>query len=121
VRLREQGKQARNVAIKLRFADFETINRSQRLPEAASSDDVIYNTTARLLGRALGNKSRLVRLVGVEVSNLLVEGKQLGLFDYQRQKQERRDQAIDRIRRKYGFESVQTGGTLALKQLFDGH
>ena len=121
VRLREQGKQARNVSIKLRFADFETIHRSQRLPEAASSDDVIYNTAARLLERALGNKSKLVRLIGVEVSNLLGEGKQLGLFDYQRQKQERRDQAIDRIRRKYGFESVQSGGTLALKQLFEGH
>jgi DNA polymerase-4 len=121
VRLREQGKQARNVSIKLRFADFETLHRSQRLPEAASSDDVIYNIAAKLLERALGNKSKLVRLIGVEVSNLLGEGKQLGLFDYQRQKQERRDQAIDRIRRKYGFESVQSGGTLALKQLFGGH
>ena len=72
-----------------------------------------------MLDRALRNQKKLVRLIGVEVANLVDRGKQLSLFDYQRQRKERRDKAIDRIRQKYGFDAVQSGQAMALKQIFD--
>jgi DNA polymerase-4 len=117
--LRREDKHARNVSIKLRFEDFETINRSRTLKETTYIDDIIYSTAVEMLDRALKNQKKLVRLIGVEVSGMIDRGKQLTLFDYQRQRKERRDKAIDHIRQKYGFDAVQSGQAMALKQLFD--
>jgi DNA polymerase-4 len=112
--LRQQDKQAKTVSLKLRYADFVTINRSLSSKDATNSDDKIFATAAQLLEKALVAKPKLVRLVGVEVSNLVGGGQQLRLFDYNAQRQDRFDKAIDRIRRKYGFGAIQTGRTLEL-------
>ena len=117
--LRQQSKQAKSVALKLRYADFNTINRSHSSAEAIDSDDVIFTTATRLLDRVLAGKQKPVRLLGVEVSNLVSDARQLHLFDYSTQRQERLDKAIDHIRKKYGFDSIQTGRTLALKEIFE--
>ncbi len=117
--LREQQKKTRCISLKLRFADFDTINRSKSVPDAFDSDDLIYETAGALLDRALGSQDKLIRLIGVEVSNLTGDITQLGLFDYDRLRQERRSRAIDEIRKKYGFGAVQSGRTMALKQIFE--
>ena len=117
--LRQQNKQAKSVELKLRYADFTTINRSHSSAEAIDSDDVIFAIAARLLDKALTGKHKPVRLLGVGTSNLVSDAKQLRLFDYSTQRQERLDKAIDRIRKKYGFDSIQTGRTLALKEIFE--
>jgi DNA polymerase-4 len=108
--------------LKLRYDDFETVNRSRSLEEATASDDVIFATVRGLLERTLGGKGRKVRLIGVEVSQLVGKGMQLSLFDaqvQQAQRQERLDKAVDLIRKKYGFESVRSGRTLALRDIFE--
>ncbi len=112
--LRSQGKQAKVVTLKLRYADFETISRRLTLTEASDRDEVIFTAALQLLSRALSWKQKLVRLLGVEVSNLM-KGKQLSMLDSETQRLEHLDRAIDRIRRKYGFTSIQTGRTLPLK------
>ncbi len=117
--LRQQNKQAKSVSLKLRYADFDTINRSHSTKEAFDSDNIIFDTAVHLLDKALAGKQKLVRLIGVEVANLVSDAKQLYLFDYRAQRQERLDKAIDRIRNKYGFSSIQTGRTLALKDIFE--
>ncbi len=117
--LREAGKEAKSVSLKLRFADFETINRSRSSGETINTDDAIYSFAADLLDRALGGRKKYIRLIGVEVSGLSAEAKQAGLFDYQKLREERRNQAIDHIRKKYGFNAVYTGRTMALKQIFE--
>jgi len=116
--LRSQNKQARRVTIKLRYADFETITRSLTSGEATSSDDMIFSRAEGLLHKALSQRRELVRLVGVEVSGLTGYGKQLRLFEPAPWRFEHLDRAIDRIRRKYGFASIQTGRTLLLKDIF---
>jgi DNA polymerase-4 len=117
--LRQQGKQAKSVSLKLRYADFNTINRSHSSAEAVDSDNAIFTVVAWLLEKALAGKPKPVRLVGVEVSNLLGDAKQLQLFDYKSERQERLDKEIDRIRKRFGFGSIQTGRTLALKEIFE--
>jgi len=117
--LRRQNKQAKCISLKLRYSDFDTINRSRSSAVTTDSDDVIFTTALRLLNGAISVKQKLVRLLGVEVSNLTGDGKQLQLFDYKLQRQERLDKAFDRIRKKYGFNSIQTGRTLALKDIFE--
>ncbi len=116
--LRTQNKQAKRVALKLRYVDFDTVTRSSTSAEATASDDVIFSRAEELLHRALSRRRDLIRLIGVEVSNLVDYGRQLHLFQPSPQRLEYLDRAIDRIRKKYSFTSIQTGYTLPLKDLF---
>jgi len=118
--LRRHNKQTRSIMLKLRYADFETITRHLGSKEATDADDIIFAGATRLLDRALSGKGKAVRLLGVGVSNLVGGGKQLNLFDSTSQRSEHLDRAIDRIRRRYGFGSIQTGSTLALRDVFAG-
>jgi DNA polymerase-4 len=116
--LREQGKQARCVTAKLRYADFTTITRSHTLPHAIDSDEMIFDTGAKLLDRALTLEKQPVRLIGIGVSSLVESGGQLAMLDLEAQRLTRLNKAIDRIRSKYGFTAIQTGRTLLLKDIF---
>jgi DNA polymerase-4 len=118
--LRENGKQARTVGLKLRYMDFETINRSSTSRMATDLDDAIFEVGVRLLEAALAKKNRPVRLIGLEVSNLVAGEKQLSLFNAETKMMEKVDRAIDRIRDKYGFDAIQTGYTIDLKQKRSG-
>jgi DNA polymerase-4 len=118
--LRDSEKKARTVTLKLRYADFETINRRTTSREATNLDDKIFQSAVRLLDSTLAKKYRAVRLIGLEVSNLINSETQLGLFDAENKKLEQVDRAIDSIRDKYGFDSIQTGYTMELKQKYSG-
>jgi len=113
--LRRQNAQAKTISLKLRYQNFDTINRSLT-SGATDSDDVIYSTAASLLDKS-SDKQKLVRLIGVEVSNLVSDARQLDMFNQKALRQEKLDKAVDNIRRKYGFDSIQTGSTLALKDM----
>jgi DNA polymerase-4 len=116
--LRQEGKQAKCVAVKLRYADFTTITRRHTLSQATDSDQTIFDTGLRLLKKALAEDGRPVRLIGIGVSNLSSGRQQLDMLDSSGQRLERLNRAIDRIRAKYGFTAIQTGRTLLLKDIF---
>jgi DNA polymerase-4 len=116
-RLRRQGKRARCVTLKLRYADFTTITRQQTLAQAGDTDETIFATGARLLKRELAGSKLAVRLIGIGVSGL-TQGKQLSMLDTAETRLEQLDAAVDRIRNKYGFGAIQTGRTLLLKDIF---
>jgi DNA polymerase-4 len=121
--LRAQGKLARCITLKLRYTDFETITCSHTLKQAADTDRAIFEVGCRLLDKALEHRAVLVRLIGIGVSNL-VEGRQLNMFDPWAESLEQLNQAIDRIRDKYGFTAIESGCTLPLREVFpteDGH
>lgn len=114
--LRETEKQARTITLKLRYMDFETINRSTSSRMATDLDDAIFQAAVRLMESALAKNNRPVRLIGLEVSNLVSGEKQLSLFNTEKKKMEKVDRAIDQIRDRYGFDSIQSGYTLDLKE-----
>ena len=120
VELRRQNRQARSITLKLRYSDFETTTHSLSSKEAIDADDIIFAGAVKLLDKALARKRKTVRLLGVGVSNLTIDGKQLHLFNSTSKQLELLDKAIDRIRKKYGFTSIQTGRTFALKDMFAG-
>lgn len=115
--LRRQGKRARCVTMKLRYADFTTVTRQQTLGQAGDTNKVIFDTVAGLLKKELGMSKLSVRLVGIGVTGLM-RGRQLALLDTPQARLEQLDTAIDRIRRKYGFKAIQTGRTLLLRDIF---
>jgi len=116
--LRQQGKQARAITLKLRYADFTTITRRHTLSQTTDSDQTIFDTGVKLLDKALSQERQPVRLIGIGVSNLVESGRQLDMLDSSARRQEELNRAIDRIRNKYGFTAIQTGRTLKLKDLF---
>ena len=116
--LRQQGKQARGITLKLRYADFTTISRRRALNQGTDTDQSIFDTGLKLLNKALSGEKQPVRLIGIGVSNLVEPGKQLDMLDASAQRLEQLNKAIDRIRNKYGFTAIQTGRTLLLKDLF---
>jgi len=116
--LRQRGKQAKCVTLKLRYADFTTITRRHTLRQSGNSDQTIFDTGLQLLKITLLQEKQPVRLIGIGVSNLVEPGKQLDMLDSSAQRREQLDRTIDRIRKKYGFTAIQTGRTLRLKEIF---
>jgi len=107
--LRSQNKRARCVAIRLRYADFKTITRQVILREASNVTQVIFATAQQLLTKALAQQEKPIRLIGIRISSLVGEGKQLPMFDSGTEKPEHLDKAIDKIRSKYGSTAIKTG------------
>ena len=116
--LRQQGKQARCVTLKLRYPDFTTITRSHTLNQTSDTDQTIFNTGLQLLKKVLSQEKQPIRLIGIGVSHLTEPGRQLDMLDSSAQKLGQLNRAIDRIRKKYGFTAIQTGRTLLLKDIF---
>ena len=116
--LRREGRRARCVTLKLRYADFDTITRSRTLKGAINADQAIFDVGVALLGRALWQRRQLVRLIGIGVSSLIGEERQLSLLDSSMECWERLDRVIDRLRHRYGFTAIQRGQTLPLKDAF---
>jgi len=116
--VRQEGRQARCVTLKLRYADFSTITRRHTMVKATDADQTIFITGLKLLTGALSQEKQPIRLVGIGVSNLTEPVRQLDMLDSSDQRLERLNKVIDRIRKKYGFTAIQTGRTLPLKDIF---
>jgi len=108
--LRKRELRGRTVKLKLRYADFKTLTRQVTLDAPTDLEQVIFDQAARLLERAWDRRKK-VRLIGVGVSKFEQEERQLSLFEGtgegKVERLRRLDQAVDRIREKYGEEAIQ--------------
>ena len=116
--LRQQGKEARCLILKLRYADFTTISRHRTLGQGTSSDQSIFEGGSALLEKALSRETKAVRLIGIGVSGLTEPARQLNMLKPSALRSEQLNKTIDRIRKRYGFSAIQTGQTLLLKDIF---
>jgi DNA polymerase-4 len=111
-RLRAAGLGGRTVAIKVRFADFRTINRSRTLGTGSDVTQEIFQTAWSLF-TALGDTDR-IRLVGVRVEGLTESAeaaRQLTLGEPERGWREA-DQAIDAATSRFGKAAVRPASLL---------
>ena len=115
--LRKQGKQAKCVTLKLRYADFSTITRSHTLRHSVGTDQEILETGIGLLNGVLETERKAVRLIGIGVSSLVGVSLQATLFSPSTEKLEQLNKAVDRIRTKYGFDAIQTGRATRLEDI----
>jgi len=115
-KLRLGGKRALTVTIKYRYPDFETHTRAQTLDEPTGLTDVVYEVAHRLLMES-ADVGRGVRLIGVGVTQLQECDEQLDLFDSGvsgEGEAEHRLQAIEELRRKFGYDAVVSGQSVNL-------
>jgi DNA polymerase-4 len=111
-RLRNHGLKGKTITIKIKFSDFTAITKSQTIASATDSSKMIfYNALQLLVDQPLKKK---VRLIGVEVSNLLKDSEeaQMSLFPVgtDEERDRRLDRAIDEIREKFGSKVIKRGG-----------
>ncbi|NBE97684.1 DNA polymerase IV [Nonomuraea sp. KC401] len=106
-RMRKGGHVGRTVSVKLRRADFSTINRSRTLREPTDVAQVIYATACELFDVAGLERVRL-RLVGVRMESLRPAGeavRQLTLGERETGWREA-EQAMDKAIRRFGPDAV---------------
>jgi DNA polymerase-4 len=111
-RLREAGLSSRTLTLTIRYAGFQTYTRSHTVPEPVRLDADIFAIFLELF-REHRDPRRKVRLLGVALSGLFHGGEQLDLLEAdRREKLEKLTKAADQLRDKFGFGSVQFGGSL---------
>ena len=111
-RLREAGLSSRTLTLTIRYAGFQTYTRSKTVPDPARLDADVFAVFLELF-RGHRDPKRKVRLIGVALSALSHGAEQLDLLQADRRdKLKKLTEATDRLRDKFGFSSVQFGGSL---------
>ncbi len=110
-KLRSDGASGRTITLKLRLEGFETHTRSKTLPEPVNDMATIRETAVRHF-REFKREGKLVRLVGIRVSNLedtsAEAERQLGLFERIESESTRNgsehkaEKVLDRMRNRFG-------------------
>jgi DNA polymerase-4 len=111
-RLRRQDLRAKTVLIKVRYADFHTVTRSESLDAPGNLTRELYVTAARLLQAQLARSPRPVRLLGMGASALTTGAHVQGqLFETEDREQQRRiDTVVDSIKSRFGNRALRRGG-----------
>lgn len=109
LRLRRAGLFAGGVTVKIRFGQFQTITRAATLENPTDNTKALYDAGVGLFNDWSRASFSPVRLIGLSC-NRFCESRQLGLFDFvQSEKQQQVDQALDRVRAKFGKYSIGRG------------
>jgi DNA polymerase-4 len=104
-RARKRGVKARTVTLKLRYADFDTLQRSRTIT-ATSSELELYPVVLELFRKARGRRLA-VRLLGICLSNLQSAWQQLSLFETTAPIHA----TVDGIRERYGYDMLRMAGS----------
>lgn len=106
-RARKRGVRARTLTLKLRTSDFHTVTRSRSVEPTWDEASVMATLTE--LFHAARERPLPIRLLGVQLSNLVAEGDPVQLaLPFERPRPV--GHAMDKVRKKYGYDSVHLGG-----------
>ena len=97
--LRQDGKVAGCIAVKIRYPDFETTSRQTTVPFTCADDEII--PVAKDLFHKLYKKGKPIRLLGVRLSELTNEAIQTNLFEDTSKKNELY-KTIDDVKNRFG-------------------
>ena len=101
--LRQDGKVAGCVAVKIRYHDFETTSRQTTVPYTCADDEII--PVVKELFDKLYQKGISVRLLGVRLSELTNNAIQTNLFDDVERKTDLY-KAIDNVKNRFGKDAL---------------
>ena len=112
-RLRKYNMYANVVNVQLRTKDFKDFSHQKKLIYATSNTKEIYKVAKELLDE-MYKKGTFIRLVGLRVDNLVEKNEvQLSLFNgIEDKKLERLDEVVDKLKEKYGYNSITRAGKL---------
>ena len=112
--LRRGNKVTACVTFKIRYSDFQTYTKQQRIPYSASDHSILPVVMA--LYKSLYQRRLLVRLIGVKFSHLVSGGHQINLFE-DSEKIINLYQAMDKMRERYGDRAVIRASGMGAKSI----
>jgi DNA polymerase-4 len=113
--LRAAGRQARSVALRLRYTDFYSVNRSAKLAPPTNDEKALLAAALEIF-RALFTRRVALRFVGVSVTNLEPERQQNELFDARANRRWYLNRGMDAVRGRFGWNAVFYGKGLQLRE-----
>lgn len=116
-RLRRDGLKIASVSVTIKDHNFKSKSHQKMLDAQTNITSEIYHTACELFDELWDGTP--IRLLGIQTSKIMEEdyGRQLSLFDHtDYEKMERLDEAVDKIRGKYGKEYIKRASFL--KKIF---
>jgi DNA polymerase-4 len=113
--VRELGLQTQTIGLRVRYADFKQENIQRRLPRPVHLTTPVFETAVRLL-KDIHTRRVALRLIGITLTGIRARhGRQLELFaDPAEDDDDRLAEALDEVRRRFGFAAVTKGKSLNL-------
>lgn len=119
-RLRARELEARTIALKVRYENFETVTRSRTLSEATNATRRIYLTARELFAALDGGDGPLtrrpVRLIGVRAEQLAPTGSEMAGLWSEDEGWRAIDQAVDDVTERFGRDGLTSARLLAKRE-----
>ena len=103
--MRRKQYRGRTITLKIRLSDFSTFTRSRTMVSSVHHFDELFQNISELFQR-FDRKGQKVRLIGVGVSQLEKGEGQLDLFAEDEPSSNKIDDVMDKIREKFGEQSI---------------
>jgi len=113
--LREYGKQARTIGLRIRYVDHFSAHQAVRLTKPTNDERELLAAAKELFDK-LFTRRVAVRLVGVNVTNLEADRRQNELFDTSANRRWYLNRGLDSVRGRYGWNAVFYGNGLELRE-----
>jgi DNA polymerase-4 len=113
--LREYGKQARTIGLRIRYVDHFSAHQTMRLSKPTNDERELL-AAAKDLFTKLFTRRVAVRLAGVSVTNLETDRRQHELFDTNANRRWYLNRGLDSVRGRYGWNAVFYGKGLELRE-----
>ena len=107
-RLRKNDLAGTTIKLKIRWPDFTTLTRQVTFPQPTDNNDEIVKAALKLL-RQVRKPNQAVRLIGVGVSGLGAQIRQLSLWDAGSEKSRKLQEVVDELQEKYGRQIIRHG------------
>jgi DNA polymerase-4 len=110
-RLRAEKLQCRTMTLKFRYGDFRTITRSYSMDKPTNTTQTLLQEAQQVFNQWYQKSGGALRLLGFGTAGLSPEGtgQKLLFSDPEEEKQKKIDAVYDRIRGKFGDDSLQRG------------
>ena len=110
-RLRAEEFEARTITLKIRYADFRTLSRSSTFEKPTNTTKILWQEAQAVFNKWYKSSAEPLRLLGFGTSNLVQQGtgQKLLFTDPEEEKQKKIDTVSDKIREKYGEDSLKRG------------
>ncbi len=106
-KLRKNNLNGKVLTVKIRYYDFHTVTRSFSFPDFINSDKVIRDWAFSIFKDNWTGAP--IRLIGISMSNLTTNSRQQLTLFTDDSKEEIICETMDKIREKYGFDSIKRG------------
>ena len=111
-RLREKGLECLCITLDIKDNELHTIGKAKTIQHSTSNASEIAKVALDILNEKWNwHTDKKIRALRVKCSTLIDAGdnKQLNIFYQNDKKNNKKDESIDKIRKKYGFSSIKRG------------